>query len=129
MELKRIIGSTRRNDLSVYADGRIELSAHVVRALSLGPGDVVDVASDGREYYLFVSLKAPTGRHTAQCREVNRGYRHFRFNSVKLARIMLLASGHSDVAHFPVGGATTIMGGYKALTIITHISQTTHEGN
>lgn len=126
--LKRIIGPTRRTDISFYSDGRVELSSYVVKTLGLQHGDVVDVASDGHEYFLFAAVQAPQGRHRTQCRETNPGGKHFRFNSVRLARTMLEAAGAQgcDVVHLPVGDVATAYG-KKALTIITHLNNTSSQ--
>jgi anaerobic selenocysteine-containing dehydrogenase len=121
--LKRIIGPTRRTDVSFYSDGRVELSSYVVKTLGLRHGDVVDVASDGHEYFLFAAATEPRCRHRAQCRETNPGGKHFRFNSVRLARTMLAVAGAQgrNYVHLPVGDVVTAYG-RKALTIITHLS-------
>jgi hypothetical protein len=122
-QLTRLIGCTRRTDVSIYANGRIELSSFVAKQLDIAPGDVVEVATDGREYYLYVAVRNPGCRHVAQCRPTNRGGRHYRFHSVKLARVLLDVIGSSDEAHLPVGSLVTLSG-TSALTLITRLNPT-----
>jgi hypothetical protein len=117
----RIIGATRRTGISFYADGRIDLSAHAARLLDIRPGDAINIATDGEEYYLFVAVHAPKGRHHAQCRATARSGAHYRFNSVQLARAMLAVCGGKEYAHLPLGDVTTVCG-YKAVVIITHLN-------
>lgn len=72
--MKRLLNNTRRHDISFHADGRIDITARVARVLDLQDGDVIDIATDGEEYYLYVARKAGTlvGRHEAQCYKTNR---------------------------------------------------------
>ena len=71
--MKHLLGNTRRHDITFCADGRIEISARVSKALGINPGDVIDIAVDDRgfEVYLYVKHKNPPGRHKAQCYVTN----------------------------------------------------------
>jgi hypothetical protein len=63
--MKSIISNSRRHDLTFHPNGLIDISAHIARKLSLAPGDVIDIAQDGEELYIYVRLRAGNyvGRH------------------------------------------------------------------
>lgn len=74
-----LLDRTRRSDVTFHASGRIDISAGVSLSLGLECGDVIDVLTDGRDYYLCIRHKAPdvVGRHEAQVWAANRkGRRH-----------------------------------------------------
>lgn len=83
--MKSLLGTVRCSDVIFRADGRFVLKARVVRALNISPGDVVDVLSDGCEYYLYIAChadRALCGSYEAQvfpsrakdtCRHCNTG--------------------------------------------------------
>lgn len=123
--MKHLLDNTRRHDITFNADGRIEISAHITRALDLRPGDVIDVAVDERhrECYLYVKYRAQqlSGRHRAQCYRTGRGRtcNSLRAHSVELCRQMLDMRGCSaSQARLPVGDPVEIPGTGKALPII-----------
>lgn len=92
--MQSILGNTRKTDITFHANGRIDISAHVAKALSLQRGDVIDVLDGEGELYLYVKLHAPTvGRHEATCFPTHSRSRHFRAWSQKLCRYIIRAGG------------------------------------
>ena len=97
--------NTRKPDITFYRDGRIEITARVTKALSLHPGDVIDIAHDGSEYYLYVKHHNAIGRHEAQCRPTNHGKvcNSLRAHSKRLCMAVLNVNGNNNEARLPVG--------------------------
>lgn len=120
MKPTRILGQTRRSDISFHLSGKIELSSRIVRALGISPGDVIDIMTSNAEFYLFVALRAASacGRHEAACYPSNRSGRHYRASSVRLCRAILARIPNDGHARFPAGDPTEI-NGIKAIPIIT----------
>ena len=121
--MKHLLGNTRRHDITFCADGRIEISAHVTRALDIHPGDVIDIALDdlGREVYLYVKHRQPAGRHKAQCYRTGKGRtcNSLRAHSVEICRQVLDLNGFSTTqARLPVGDLVEVSGIGKTLPLI-----------
>lgn len=121
--MKSILGITRRADVIFRADGHFDLTARVVRALNISPGDVVDVLSDGCEYYLYVSrraLNSTIGRFEAQVYPTNRkkGGLHFRGTSSRLCRAIIAASAARSRAELPCGEIVLDSSGRPLMPII-----------
>lgn len=112
-----MLGNTRRPDVSFYATGRIDITARTAKLLALRDGDVIDIATNGKEYYLYVKYKGDevVGRHEAQCRPTKKGSRNYRAYSRRLCSIVLDLNGEANAAHLPVGEAES---GGKMLPII-----------
>lgn len=88
--MKKLLQRTRRPDISFCRNGRISLSARVVKVLSLQPGDSINVAFHLGECYLLASHNDnAAGRRIATCYPTKKGSRNFCANSVTLARLML----------------------------------------
>lgn len=97
-----LLDRSRRSDVTFHSDGRIDISAGVSKSLGLVAGDVVDVLTDGRDYFLCVRHRAcdVVGRHEARVWAVNRSCRrhnHYRCWSRRLCRAVLDVCG-GDVA-------------------------------
>lgn len=68
----KVITSPRRPDITVYASGRINLTARVVALLRLHDGDSLNVAYDPPEILIFADQKAsPQARFFAACHPSN----------------------------------------------------------
>lgn len=94
--MQSILGNTRKTDITFHAGGRIDISARVVKTLSLQKGDVIDVMDAGGEFYLYVKIHAPTvGRHEATCFPTHSRSCHFRAWSQKLCRALIKVGGAS----------------------------------
>lgn len=86
----KLLLRTRRPDITFCRNGRISLTARVVRLLSLCPGDSINIAFHVGECYLMASRNSGAiGRHIARCYPTKKGSRNFCANSVTLARLML----------------------------------------
>ncbi|ROT08384.1 hypothetical protein EEL33_04845 [Muribaculaceae bacterium Isolate-037 (Harlan)] len=113
MILKSIIPSTRRADVTFSVDGRIDISSHVVTALDIQPGDVLDVlaASDGS---LFAGVRIPAesvvGNHRMACYPTKRGSRNYRTHCAEMAREILLRTFQPVRARFAAGESQMIDG-------------------
>lgn len=87
--MKSILGNTRRPDITFYESGRIDITAHAARLLQLQRGEVLDIMSDGEEYYLYVRHRATVGRHEAMAYPSNKRGNNYRVWSHKLCSVML----------------------------------------
>lgn len=106
--MRRLLDSTRRHDLSFWRNGTIRISSRVARALSIAPGDSVNIAVHNSEYFLF-AVRHSLGRHHAQCFPTKKGSANFRASSVSLCRSLLDAlSIFAPGASFMAGEPQTI---------------------
>lgn len=86
----KLLERTRRPDITFSRNGRISITARVVRLLSLKPGDSINVAFHLGECYLIASRhNENAGRHIAQCYPTKKGSRNYCANSVTLCRLIL----------------------------------------
>lgn len=97
--------NSRRPDVSFYRDGRIDITARVARLLGIRPGDVIDIAHEGGEFYMFVSHKADDaqGRHEGQCYPTKHRSHNFRTHSKRLCQAIMALSNATNVARLPIG--------------------------
>ncbi|MCH5234480.1 MAG: AbrB/MazE/SpoVT family DNA-binding domain-containing protein [Muribaculaceae bacterium] len=108
----------RRPDITLYHFGRIIISARIVKALSLDPGDAINITIHEGEYLLY-AIHQPFGRHEAQCYPSKRGSHNFCANSVRLSRALLNAAKVQTLrASFLAGDLLTI-NDKKYIPIIT----------
>jgi len=129
--MKDFLGNTRRHDIAFNADGRIEISARVSKALGIEPGDVIDIAEDERtrEFYIYVKHKAGrvSGKHKAVCRATSRRVRKchsLRAHSVEICRQVLDLCGFSVTqAKLPVGEPEEIPCVGPALPVIIRFNR------
>ena len=100
-----ILRQSRRPDITVYANGRIDISASVAKSLALQKDDVVDILSDGHEDYLYIKLRAAdtVGKHEAVCRPTKPRSNNFRTYSSTLANYLLQRVGVEERANLIVG--------------------------
>lgn len=121
--MKSLLPNSRRHDISFHASGKIDISAHIAGKLSLAPGDVIDIAREAGECYLYVRLRAGqyAGRHKGRVWATARGKGTFRTWSRALADAMLRAAGVSDTLRCPCG-AEAIRDNITYITIIYRCS-------
>lgn len=118
--MQSLLGNTRKADIIFYSSGRIDITARVVKALDLQPGDVIDVMCGKGEFYLYRKYPAPTvGRHEGTAFPTNRKGNHFRVQSKALCAAILQECGVSDKAKLCVGASVSITDQKNALPIIT----------
>lgn len=117
--MQSILKSNRRADISFAKSGQINLSAHIVKALDLHPGDAIDIKTDGFEYYIYVRSPASPGvRYEAQCFPSNKKGKHFRAYSRRLCKAMLKACNSIGKVELATG-ETIEENGTKYISIIT----------
>lgn len=86
----KLLERTRCPDITFCRNGRIFITARVVRLLSLRPGDSINIAFHLGECYLLAARHDNAiGRHIAQCYPTKKGSRNYCANSVMLCRLML----------------------------------------
>lgn len=109
--MENLLSNTRRPDISFYRNGRIDISACVVKALELQRGDSIGITTDGYEYLLYVAHRGGNGRFDAMCipTNVKKSTNSFRAHSVRLSRAVRQAvpAGRpvGDVLRLPTGKA------------------------
>ena len=117
--MNTILGRTRRPDVTFYRNGKVDITSRVSRLLDIEAGDVIDIAADGIEYYLYVRHKRAdiVGRHEGQVYATYRGRcRNYRCHSKRLCEAVLRVT-NGNVARLPVG-EVEIKDGRKMLPII-----------
>lgn len=121
--MKSILPNSRKHDISFHASGKIDISAHVARSLALAPGDVIDIAQESGERYLYVRLRAGeyAGRHEGTVWATANGKGTFRTWSRTLANAMLSAAGISGTLRCPCG-AESVRTNIKYITIVYRCS-------
>lgn len=88
--MQSILGNTRKADITFHRSGRISISAHVSKSLSLSPGDVIDIMEDTIETYLYVKHRAPViGKHQGMVFRSNKHGHHHVASSVALCRYIM----------------------------------------
>lgn len=117
--MKSILTNSRKHDISFYASGKIEISAHIARRLSLVPGDVIDIAQEHDEWYLYVKLRSGkyVGRHDGRVAATSKGKGTFRTYSKAMTNTVLSAAGFTDRLRCPCG-ADIERNNIKYITII-----------
>lgn len=116
----KLLEHTRRPDVSFSRNGTIRITSRVARALSLCPGDALNIATSNGEFLLHaVHISNTFSRHEAQCYPSKRGSGNYCANSVRLCRALLNSVGvTADKASFMVGQAVD-RGGITYVPIIT----------
>lgn len=114
-----LIETSRKADISFSAGGCIDIAAGLARRLNLHRGDVINVAADDGDLYLYVQHRAPLqGRYKAQCMPSNRRGGHFRAYSRQLCKTMLDVFGMKGCVRC-MTGETRELAGESYVTIIT----------
>ena len=121
--LKSLTDNSRRVDITFHRDGRIDINAHVAKMLGLQDGDVIDIATDGIECYLYIRHQSAraVGRHRGRCYATHRGKRkqnNLRAYNVALTRAMLRGR-NADAVSLSVGEVVETAELGRALPIIT----------
>lgn len=103
--MKSMLSNSRKHDISFHASGKIDISAHIARKLSLSPGDVIDIVQEAGEWYLYVKLRAGAyvGRHDGRVYATANGKSTFRTCSKALTTAVLAAAGVSGRLRCPCG--------------------------
>lgn len=91
----KMLEHTRRPDISFCRNGIIRISARLAHALSLRPGDALNIAIRNDEYLLYANRNC-IGRHEAQCYPSKKGGANYCANSVRLCRSLLDSINSTD---------------------------------
>ena len=115
-----LLPHTRRHDITFHRKGLIRITARVVHALKLKPGDSINIAVSDGEYLLF-AVRHKIGRHEAQCHPTKRGGFNYSANSTRLCQSLFMSLGlEADKVSFMVGEPTESQS-TTYLPIITHM--------
>ena len=106
----KLLENTRRPDITFCRNGTIRITANVARALSLRPGDSINIAVSNGEYLLYaIHPSNKIGRHEARCYPTKKGGYNYGAKSVRLCRTFLDKLGFSgESASYMVGEAIEI---------------------
>ena len=117
-----LLTNTRKADITIGGKYRILITAPLVRSLDLHEGDIVNIAFDKGESYLYVKLKAEKvfGRHSGRLYPPYRNASVLCVNSKHIATTILNKIGRKHTAALAVGDIVTLPYLGKAATIIMH---------
>lgn len=118
----RLLSHTRRPDISFHRNGTIRIAARVVHALSISPGDTINIAVSGNEYLLYACAHSATDttvRFQARCYPTKRRSRNYRALSASLCRALLDSIGLSAQSAAFFTGEPLMRDGAVYLPIIT----------
>lgn len=104
--MKSILPNSRKHDISFHPSGKIDISAHIARSLSLTPGDVIDIVCESGELYLYVKLRAGNyaGRQfDGRVWATAHGKGTFRTWSKAMTTAVLRGAGASGLLRCPCG--------------------------
>ncbi len=117
--MNSLIKTSRKADITFSECGCIDITAGLARKLRLGHGDVINIANDTGEFYLYVQHRAPLcGRYKAQCSPSNKRGGHYRAHSRQLCKTMLSIMGQRGKVRC-MTGETIDVEGEPYVTIIT----------
>lgn len=80
----KLLGNTRRHDITFHRNGLIRITAQVARILGIQPGDSIDIAVTPTNEYLLFAVPHNFGRHQAKCYPTKRGSRNLCAHSALL---------------------------------------------
>ena len=111
--------------MTFYYSGKINITAHVTRALGLQAGDAVNIARVDKgwtEYYLYIERHANDimGRHDGTCTVTNGRCRNMRVFSCRLSRYILSLCHADDKVALCIGKAEMVPEIGLAVPIIIH---------
>lgn len=66
---------SRRPDITFYSSGRIDITSALADRLGLEHDDVIDIAVDGLEYYIYILVHSAKGQYEGKCRSTKNGKR------------------------------------------------------
>lgn len=126
--MNTMLGNTRRPDVTFHSDGRIDIASNAAQKLGIEPNDVIDIAYNGVEYYLYVKHRGSelVGRHQAQCHPTNKNKRYchnYRAYSKRLCAAVMEICGITDAVRLPVGEVERQQGKRMLPIIIRNILQ------
>lgn len=88
--MRNLLDNSRKPDIVFSCTGRIDITSNVARHLRLSAGDVINIMTDGEEYYLYVQYRQPqNGKYEAAVFPSNRRGNHFRTSSKRICNAIL----------------------------------------
>ena len=86
----------------------------------MSAGDVIDILTDGEEYYLYVKHRAPmAGKYEGAVYYSNKHGKHCRASSVRLCREILKICNADGIARLSAGETITDEDDRELIPIIT----------
>lgn len=114
-----LLPSTRRPDVSFYSDGHIDISKHLATQMQLQQDDVINIAEDKGELYLFVKMRAGEYIGTHQGRVRKTRCNRYRVSSSALCKaVFRIAGAVNRPVRLPAGQAIDIPGYGRAFPLI-----------
>ena len=121
-----LITNSRKPDITFYPNGRIDIKARIAKLLSLGDGDVINVAKHNREYLLYVRQKKNeiVGQYEGTVHVSKKGKfstHNMRTYSLQLTNAMYKEVGMEITTplRLPAGDVTAVDGIGIAIPLIT----------
>lgn len=116
------IKQPRRPDITFHRSGQINLSARLVRLLSLRQHDTIDVAHEDGETYIYVRCRAPyNGSMRAACYRASRNGHHMRCQCITLYREVAVYCNQPTATSIALyAGAPVQRDGKIYIPLITH---------
>lgn len=116
------IKQPRRPDITFHRSGQINISAHLVRLLSLRQHDTIDVAHEDGETYIYVRCRAPyNGSMRAACYRASRNGLHMRCQCITLYRSIAVHTNRPTAPSIALyAGEPVQHDGKTFIPLITH---------
>lgn len=120
--IRRVVEDCRRADILFHGSGRIDITAGVAVSLGLAEGDVIGLAEQGGECYLYRRFTADApGRYKGRLHRTNKGSRYLRTWSGELCRHIGLITG-CDESYLMCGEPVLLPELGKVLPVITRLN-------
>lgn len=118
-DMKSFIKNSRKHDIAFHPSGQIDISARIARRMSLSPGDVIDIAEENGEWYIYVRFRAGsyTGRHQGRVWTTGRNCGTYRLCSKAITDAVLAIARSTQTLRCPCGNEIEI-DNKKYITII-----------
>ncbi|MBD5173827.1 MAG: hypothetical protein HDT08_04230 [Bacteroidales bacterium] len=117
-----ILVNNRKPDVAFYKNGRIDICAKVAKQLNLEHGDIISLAQDNGEVYLFIANKhseTNSARCTGRCFPSRKHSLNFRSQSTALCKAILNLCNTPSAALLPAGTPVAIPSLGVAIPLIT----------
>jgi len=94
MTIEKVLGKTKKVDITFFYSGKINITSHVSRSLDLQAGDAINIAKVEKgwtEYYLYIERRAQDmlGHHEGVCAVTHGHGRNLRVFNCRLSRYIL----------------------------------------
>ncbi len=121
--MKLLIKQNRRPDISFNWQGSVNITTRVAKMLDLKEGDVINIAEQDNEFYLFVQYRAqPNGAFKGRVYATNEHNGFLRARNTMLCRKMIAECDAAYCARLYVGDPVEVEGIGRAVPIITRLN-------